>query len=129
MKVYRLTLWVQATYILITALWPLVHMESFLKVTGDKTDLWLVKTVAALLVPVAICLYTHLFIRADHRPAIVLGSLTALAFICIDFYYALTDVISNVYLADGVVEAVFLALWIYIALSKKAGKKRQLQKY
>lgn len=121
MKVYRLTLWVQATYILITALWPLVHMESFLKVTGDKTDLWLVKTVAALLLPIAICLYTHLFIRADHRPAVVLGSLIALAFICIDFYYALTDVISDVYLADGVVEAVFLALWIYIALSKKAG--------
>lgn len=119
MKLFRLTVWTQATYILVTALWPLVHIKSFMDVTGYKTDVWLVKTVGALLIPVAACLYMHLFIRTDPRPAIALGGLTALAFICIDFYYALTDVISDIYLADGMIEAVFLVAWTYIAFSKK----------
>jgi hypothetical protein len=119
MKIFRFTLWAQATYILVTAVWPLVHIESFMDVTGYKTDVWLVKTVGALLVPVAVCLYLHLFIHTDPRPAIALGGLTAIAFMCIDFYYALADVISDIYLADGIIEAVFLAAWTYIAFSKK----------
>lgn len=117
MKIFRLLISAQATYTLITAIWPLVHIESFMAVTGYKTDVWLVKTVGALLIPVAITLYTYLFLTTDQRPAIVLGGLTALAFICVDFYYTLNDVISDIYLADGVVEIVFLSAWVYVAFS------------
>ena len=67
----------------------------------------------------AICLYLHLFLPADPRTAIALGSLTAIAFIVIDFYYALTDVISDIYLADGALEIVFLILWLYLFFSSK----------
>jgi hypothetical protein len=84
-----------------------------MEVTGYKTDIWLVKTVGALLIPVSVTLYSHLFIESDRRPAFILGSLAAAAFICIDFYYALTDVISDIYLADGAVELVFLMMWVY----------------
>jgi hypothetical protein len=115
MALFRLLLWTQATYILVTAIWPLVHIESFMQVTGYKTDIWLVKTVGALLIPVAICLYMHIFIRTDHRPVIALGSLIAVAFMCIDFYYAFNNVISDVYLADAAVECVFFVLWLSIA--------------
>lgn len=107
-------MWIHGTYILFTAVWPLVHIESFMEVTGYKTDIWLVKTVGALLVPVAVCMGMHIFIRTDHRPVIALGSLTTVAFIAIDFYYALNDVISDIYLADGVLEILFLIGWIYI---------------
>ena len=82
-------------------------------------DVWLVKTVGALLIPVACTMYCFLFIRTDHRPAIVLSALTALAFVLIDFYYTLNDVISNVYLLDGVIELIFLIGWLYLALSLK----------
>src|SRR5689334_22911224 len=41
---------IQGLYFLATGVWPLFHIESFLAVTGPKTDLWLVQTVAALLV-------------------------------------------------------------------------------
>lgn len=51
--------------------------------------------------------------------AIVLGTLTSLAFVLIDFYYALNDVISNVYLLDGVIELIFLIGWLYLSLSPK----------
>lgn len=119
MTLFRLLLWTHATYILITAVWPLIHIESFMYVTGYKTDVWLVKTVGALLIPVAITLYMYLFIRTDYRPAIALGSLTALAFIGIDVYYSLNDVISDIYLADALVEFIFLVLWLFAAFPKK----------
>ena len=40
--------WVQAGYFVVTGVWPIVHMRSFLAVTGPKTDLWLVKTIGVL---------------------------------------------------------------------------------
>ena len=38
----------QGAYFGLTAAWALVHIDSFMRVTGAKTDVWLVKTVAAL---------------------------------------------------------------------------------
>ncbi len=35
----------QAVYYVLTGVWPLVSMKTFLKVTGPKTDLWLVRTI------------------------------------------------------------------------------------
>jgi hypothetical protein len=118
MKFVRLVLWVQSLYILITAIWPILDIESFMLVTGPKTDIWLVKTVGALLIPIGLTLGSYLFIHTDIRPAILLGSITALAFAIIDFYYALNDVISDIYLLDGILEIIFLLFWLYILLSK-----------
>ncbi|MDJ1493514.1 hypothetical protein QNI19_11270 [Cytophagaceae bacterium DM2B3-1] len=114
MKVFRSLLWIQGLYILIIAIWPLVHIESFMKVTGYKTDIWLVKTVGALGIPVGLTLLSYLFIRTDCRPAFVLGALTALAFAFVDFYYPLRDVISDIYIVDGWVQVLFLLTWSYI---------------
>lgn len=114
MKLFKYLTLIQATYFLITAIWPIVHIHSFMEVTGYKTDIWLVKTVGALLIPVSICLMIFLFISVDKRPALALGSLCCVAFISIDFYYALTDVISDIYLADGILQIVFLLAWIFI---------------
>jgi hypothetical protein len=116
MKIFKTLLWIQSVYILITAIWPILDIESFMVVTGYKTDQWLVKTVGALLIPVALCMIVHLFLRIDHRPVIVLAAGTALAFMSIDFYYALNNIISDIYLADGVLQAAFLIAWIYIIL-------------
>ncbi len=122
MKLLRFLLLAQGIYTLATALWPLLDITSFMLVTGPKTDTWLVKTVGALLIPVSITLLFHLFTRSDMRPAILLGTSTSLAFACIDFYYALSDVIPDIYLADGILQILFLAGWI-IAASTSWNKK------
>lgn len=122
-KVFRLLLWTQGTYTLITALWPIVDIESFMAVTGPKRDVWLVKTVGALLIPVALTLYSYLRIDTDWRPAMILGATTAIAFITIDVYYTLSDVIPNIYLADAFAELIFLIGWIYIATMRKRGDR------
>ena len=38
----------QGLYFAATGVWPLVHMRSFERVTGPKTDTWLVRTVGVL---------------------------------------------------------------------------------
>ncbi len=38
----------QGAYYLLTGVWPLINMDSFERVTGAKTDKWLVKTVGVL---------------------------------------------------------------------------------
>lgn len=119
-KLLRWLLWSHATYILITAVWPIVDIESFMAVTGPKRDVWLVKTVGALLIPVAATLYSFLIIDTDRRPAILLGSLTALSFTIIDIYYAVSDVIPDIYLADAGVELIFLVGWIVVASAYKS---------
>jgi hypothetical protein len=89
-----------------------------MEITGYKTDVWLVKTVGALLIPIALALVMHVFINANYIIAAILGSTTAIAFIWIDFYYALSDVISKIYLADGCIQIVFLLMWLYITFTK-----------
>jgi hypothetical protein len=123
MRLFKLLILAQSIYILVTAIWPLVHIESFMLVTGPKHDVWLVKTVGALLIPVGTCLLSFLFFKANQWPAIVLGLLTALSFMIIDFYYALTDVISDIYMADGAIEFIFFIGWLVVIRSYNKGDK------
>lgn len=117
MKFFRILLSIQCIYTFITAVWPLIDIESFMLVTGYKTDLWLVKTVGAILVSVSLCMATHLFIRTDHIPVVVLAITSSIAFICIDFYYALNDTISDIYMADGALQILFLTGWIGVIVT------------
>src|SRR5687767_603970 len=90
----------QGLYFTVTGLWPLLHMESFLAVTGPKTDLWLVRTVALLIT----CIGTTLLVAArEKQPAAsitVLGIASAASLAWVDAYYSLTGVIWPVYLLD-----------------------------
>ena len=111
MRLFKLLVITQSIYILLTAIWPLIHIQSFIMVTGPKHDIWLVKTVGALLIPVGVCLLNFLLVTSNKLPAVLLGSLTTVAFIIVDFYYSVNDVISDVYQVDGIVQIVFLAGW------------------
>lgn len=120
----RLLLAIQASYILITGIWPLIHIESFMAITGYKTDIWLVKTVGALLIPIASCLFCFLITHTSHLPPFILGSFTAAAFAAIDFFYVFNNQISEVYLLDGAIELIFIAWWI-VVLAKKYLRSEQ----
>ena len=123
MKLFKLLVIAHATYIMITAIWPIIDIQSFMLVTGPKTDIWLVKTVGALLIPVALCMYSYLPARQVETPAITLAIGIAVAFICIDVYYSTSDVISDIYLLDALVEFLFLVGWVFLAFKElKAGK-------
>ena len=115
-KIYKATLWVQGVYSLLTALWGLIDIDSFMRVTGPKTDIWLVKTVSVLLVAISIVLLTQIFRNSDPLPVILLALLTAIGLAYIDFYYSGNEVISQVYTIDGIAQVMFAIIWLIVLL-------------
>lgn len=103
---------IQGSYLLITSLWSLIDIQSFMEITGPKTDLWLVKSFSLILICVAVsCLYSGF--SKHFSPAVHLMAFsTAMVLFTIDVYYPLKGVIRKVYLADGYVHLIFLILWI-----------------
>ena len=89
--------------------WPLLHMPSFEYVFGPKSDLWLVRTVAGLLVANGI---TQLTARTDRSTtARTVGVGTAATLAAIDLAYAPSGRISRMYLLDAAVELAWIAVW------------------
>lgn len=104
----------QGAYYMATGIWSLVGIRSFQKVTGPKTDLWLVKTVGCLVaVTGAVLCYAGLRRRPTPETA-MLGAGNALALVAIDVNYVARGRISPIYLGDAAAEAVLAALWARI---------------
>ena len=101
----------QGAYYLVSGTWSVVHIDSFQKVTGRKTDLWLIKTVGLLLVAVGGGL---IFAAAGRQfvPGIVfIAMASAAALLAIELVYVRKRIISPIYLADALVEVGFLIWW------------------
>ena len=112
MRLYRFTLLIQTIYYFATAAWALVDINSFMKITGPKTDVWLVKTVAVLLLAICVGFTVSLFSHIISKPVIAMAATCCLVLIIIDCYYVWTKTISKVYLLDAVAEFILLVLWI-----------------
>jgi hypothetical protein len=101
---------VQASYYVLTGLWPLLHYSSFELVTGPKTDDWLVRMVALLVVLIGVTLGVAVVRNAVWTLEItVLAAGAILAFAAIDTWCAISGRISPIYLADAGLEAGLLA--------------------
>jgi hypothetical protein len=102
----------QAAFYLLTGLWAIVSIGTFQTVTGPKTDLWLVKTVGALVGVVG----AVLGIAAGRRKVdvematLACGSAASLA--AIDVVYVARRRISRIYLLDAVAECGLIAAWL-----------------
>jgi hypothetical protein len=106
---------VQGIYFLITGIWPLISMKTFLLVTGHKTDLWLVKTVGVILAVIGAVLLFAGATGAINPPIIALAMGAGLGLAVIEVVYVSKKVISVIYLGDAVVE-ILLAIWWAVAL-------------
>jgi hypothetical protein len=91
--------------------WPLLHMRSFEAVLGPKTDRWLVKTVAGLLVANGVA-QLRATTPAEVRQAARVGIGTAAVLLLVDLRYALPGRISRMYLLDAVAEAGWIVAWL-----------------
>jgi hypothetical protein len=95
----------------IGGLWPLVHLDSFEAVFGPKTDRWLVKTVAGLLVVNGLTQLGTTSVPASIGQARLLGVGTAATLALIDLAYVPMGRISKMYLADAAVEVGWIVAW------------------
>ncbi|SRR5579872_116473 len=110
----------QAGYYLLSALWPLLSMNSFEAVTGPKTDLWLVRLVALLIVVIGLTLAGA--VKAGRLPLEIVACalLSCIAFICVDTIYVFSGVISKIYLGDAVVELLLFVAIVIGLIGTKA---------
>src|SRR5687767_15022119 len=104
----------QGLFYFLTGVWALVSIDTFHKVTGPKTDLWLVKTVGVQVSVIGIGL-----ISAGIRSSITaeiffiaVGSADVLT--AIDVFYVSRKVISKIYLLDAAVEIFSIACWLIL---------------
>lgn len=109
-------LYLQGFYFLITGVWPFIHLESFLWVTGPKKDIWLLKTVAALISVAGLSFLVAGFRRESNAAIVTLALGSAFSLMAVDIYYATHDVIWDVYLLDAVAEALLIAAWVVLLL-------------
>ena len=102
----------QGLMYVVTGVWPLVHLPSFLRVTGPKVDTWLVKTVGALVACVGVALVAAAR-RGRVTPELGLAATgCALSLATVDVVYVARRRISPVYLLDAVVELALVGGWL-----------------
>jgi hypothetical protein len=112
----------QGFYYLVTGIWPIVHMPSFLAITGPKEDTWLVRMVGALAATIGLTLLASvLFSRSPEvqvSPAILVLSVAAcISFAAIDIVYFTRRVIGAVYIGDAVLQGVIVLLLVLANLA------------
>ena len=117
---YRVIAAAQGSYFLLTGVWPLLHMRSFLAVTGPKTDLWLVETVGVLVAAIGAGLLLSAARGSQVFELALIAVLAALGLAAIDIIYVTRGVIAKIYLADAALEAIFIVAWAIFALRLKA---------
>lgn len=106
----------QGVYYILTGVWPLVSLRTFEVVTGPKTDDWLVKTLGLLIAAIGAVLVAA---GARRRMTVEIGLLaggSAAALGGAGSYFALRGRVWPIYLVDGFIELVLIALWVAAGL-------------
>lgn len=106
----RTTLQCAAGYYALTGAAPFLSRQAFERVTGPKTDWWLVQMVGLLTMSIAAGIFTGLHEQREPRASVTLCCAAALSFAAIDVTYAAKRRISAVYLLDAAVESAILAM-------------------
>jgi hypothetical protein len=108
----------QGIYTILTSLWPIIHIKSFLFITGPKTDVWLVKLVSLLLLCMGISFLME--VSQKHLSVTIkqLALNSAVVLFVVDLYYSYYNIIPEVYVIDGFIQLLFICLWMFRALAK-----------
>jgi hypothetical protein len=115
--------WLQGFYYLATGICPIVSIETFIQVTGPKTDHlvrlpedpqnhWLVRTVGAVVAANGIVFLMAAWRRQTAAEIAVLAIANAIALTAIDVVYVAREVIPPIYLVDAAAEVVLIAAWL-----------------
>jgi len=104
----------QGLYFLVSGVWPIIHIASFLKITGPKIDLWLVKTVGVLLSVIGAVLLCAGVMDQITTSIFYLGIGSAAGLTAIEIIYVSKKVISPIYLLDAVIEIILMIWWILL---------------
>jgi len=110
----------QAAFYVGTGLWPLVHRESFERVTGPKADFWLAQTVGVLVTAVGAGLAHSLIAERDVSAEVrTIACASALGLALVDLVFVARRRVSPIYLLDAAAEATLIAGWVRASRSRR----------
>ncbi|ACG72254.1 conserved hypothetical protein [Anaeromyxobacter sp. K] len=113
----------QGAFYAATGAWPLVHMPSFVAVTGPKLEPWLVRTVGVLVGTIGATLLAAGARRRITPEVRLLALASAAGIAAVELWYAgRRRRIAPVYLLDGAGELALAAAWA------AAGARRRLRR-
>jgi len=113
----------QSAFYVITGVWPNLHISSFQKVTGPKTDLWLVKTAGTLITVICGVIGVAGYRRRVSPEIGLLAVGCAAGLAAIDVVYVAKKRISPMYLLDALAEGGLIALWALAWPTEKEGNE------
>ncbi len=90
-----------------------------MEVTGPNTDIWLVRTLAVILLAIGLCLLAGPFKRDMTIPVLLLGLTSAAGLAVVDFYFWSNNTIRWVYVVDGIIQCLFVAGWVTVLYLRK----------
>jgi hypothetical protein len=126
----QVLLWVQGAYYLLTGVWPLVSIRSFIWVTGPKTDHlksgleidhWLVMTAGVLITAIGLGIVVAAVRRAPSAEIITVAVGAAVGLTGIDVIYNWRGMIGPMYLIDAVIQILLIAAWSVALLRNRLG--------
>ena len=97
---------IQGIYFVVTGVWPLINMSSFITATGPKQDTWLVEMVGLLSVSVGLTFIIS-SLRRGQLP-MVLGYMVTISFLIMDVIYVTAGEMGRIYLVDAFIQAAFI---------------------
>jgi hypothetical protein len=109
MSAVHVLLLVQGAFYVATGAWSVLSRSTFERVTGPKTDYWLVRMVGLLALVIGATLLSAVREPRMPSPIWVLAIGSAAAFTAIDVHYAVRKRISRVYLLDAAAETLIVA--------------------
>lgn len=111
MPLAAIVLIAQGSYWLLTGVWPVLHLHSFLYLTGAKTDLWLVRVVGLLMAVIGGVLLAA-GLHGNLSPEIVgLAVAASAALLVADVWFVIDGSLAPVSLVDATLQAAALVGW------------------
>jgi hypothetical protein len=101
----------QGFFYIVTGSWPFFSRKSFEKISGRKTDWWLVITLGLIITVIGSVLIIASF-NSITKETVILANGTAASLLFVDLFYVSKNIIPKIYLADALIESVFLIGWI-----------------
>jgi hypothetical protein len=115
----------QGFYYLATGVWPIVHIDSFMWVTGPKVDLWLVRMFGVVLAAVSLVFLDAAARSSVRREVVLLACAVGIAIAVGETIFVAIGQISGVYLIDAAIHGVLLIGWgAYAARQGRGGDER-----
>lgn len=113
---------VQGIYFVVTGIWPVVNMASFITATGPKQDTWLVEMVGLLSTSVGLT-YIVTSLRRRALP-VLLGYSVSFSFLIMDLIYVIRGEIDQIYLLDAGIQAAFIVAVTVIVAKLPADEQK-----